>query len=193
VETLRRQLERPTSEALSVYLDRLPAPLYKEVEITRRIRRMGRLTWEQIVEIANDTVAMGTEDITIDGQPAKPQRSMHQPKPPPARITAPPTTAATTTQGTGGLASANTTPRVSSTTGAVASVSNERVSGGCWICDDMGVPGPHRHSPEICFCNPQARQFRRDVYDRRVQKMKRDGRNVTDRLLTLGDPPADAK
>jgi hypothetical protein len=23
--------------------------------------------------------------------------------------------------------------------------------------------------------------------------MKRDGRNVTDRLLTLGDPPADAK
>jgi hypothetical protein len=78
-----------------VYLDRLPGPLYKEVEITRRIRRMGRLTWEQIVEIANDTVAMGTEDITIDGQPARPSRAAPQSKPAPPRVTPPTTTAAT--------------------------------------------------------------------------------------------------
>ena len=86
-------------------------------------------------------------------------------------------------------------PRVSSSTGAVATTTTTtgQTSGGCWICDDMGVPGPHRHNPDICFCNTRARQFRRDVYDRRLQRMKREGRPVTERLLAMGDPPADAK
>ena len=66
VEMLRRQLGKTTKEALSTYLDRLPAPLYKEVELTRRIRGVGMLTWEQIVALANDAIAMCTEDITID-------------------------------------------------------------------------------------------------------------------------------
>ena len=66
------------------------------------------------------------------------------------------------------------------------------LSGGCWVCNDMGVPGPHRHTPEICFGNPQSRHFKKDVHDRRMAKMRREGRTLTDRVIALGDPPVGA-
>jgi hypothetical protein len=56
----------------------------------------------------------------------------------------------------------------------------------------MGVPGPHRHVPDICFCNPRCRHFKRDMYNQRVQKMKQEGWPVTNRLIALGDPPSDS-
>ena len=74
----------------------------------------------------------------------------------------------------------------------MATTATSAESGGCWVCDDMGVPGPHRHSPEQCFCNPRSRHFKKEVHARRLQKMKRDNRSLTDRVKALGEPPADA-
>lgn len=68
-------------EAHSAYFDKLPAHLFREIEFIRRSTGVGLVTWERIVKIAHDTVAMGTEDIVmVDAAASKPNRAPAQPR-----------------------------------------------------------------------------------------------------------------
>ncbi len=68
-------------EAHAAYFDKLPAHLFREIEFIRRSTGVGLVTWERIVKIAHDTVAMGTEDIVmVDTTMSKPNRAPAQPQ-----------------------------------------------------------------------------------------------------------------
>ena len=146
------------------------------------------VSWERIVKIAHDTVAMGTEDIVmVDTTAAKPNRATAQPRQAaPPRVSQP----VMTNPSTGISTSLPTAPTTNNNNSSHVASATSAENGNCWICEDMGLAGPHRHQPDQCFCNPKSKHFKKEVYSRRVARMKRENRAFSERLKGLGEPPA---